>query len=50
MITIIDWLKKQFLVRLFVIYLRYLTGFAFVFVSIIKIKGNVLHRFRPLNR
>ncbi|GCC50812.1 hypothetical protein SanaruYs_10300 [Chryseotalea sanaruensis] len=39
MITIIDWLKKQFLVRLFVIYLRYLTGFAFVFASIIKIKG-----------
>lgn len=39
MIRIIDWLKKQFLVRLFVIYLRYLTGFAFVFASIVKIKG-----------
>lgn len=39
MFRIIDWLKKQFLVKLFVIYLRYLTGFAFVFASIVKIKG-----------
>lgn len=39
MFTLIDWLKKQLLVKLFVIYLRYLTGFAFVFASIVKIKG-----------
>jgi len=39
MFKIIDLLKKQLLVKLFVIYLRYLIGFAFVFASIIKIQG-----------
>lgn len=36
---LIDTLKQFLLVKLFVIYLRYLTGFAFVFASIVKIKG-----------
>jgi hypothetical protein len=35
----IDYFKKFLIVRLFVIYLRYLIGFAFIFASIIKIKG-----------
>ncbi len=35
----IDYLKKILVVKLFAIYLRYLTGFAFVFASIVKIKG-----------
>jgi apolipoprotein N-acyltransferase len=35
----IDYLKRFLIVKLFVIYLRYLIGFAFIFASIIKIKG-----------
>lgn len=35
----IDYFKNFLIVRLFVIYLRYLIGFAFIFASIIKIKG-----------
>jgi hypothetical protein len=36
------WLRRQLLIQLFIIYLRYLIGAAFVFASLIKIKG---HRF-----
>lgn len=36
---LIDTIKRFLLVKLFVIYLRYLIGFAFVFASIVKIKG-----------
>lgn len=39
MFSLIDYLKRQLLVKLFVIYLRYLIGFAFVFASIVKIRG-----------
>lgn len=39
MFRLIDFLKQQLLVKLFVIYLRYLIGFAFVFASIVKIRG-----------
>ena len=39
MFRLIDYLKQQLLVKLFVIYLRYLIGFAFVFASIVKIRG-----------
>lgn len=39
MFRLIDFLKQQILVKLFVIYLRYLIGFAFVFASIVKIRG-----------
>lgn len=39
MFRLIDSLKQQLLVKLFVIYLRYLIGFAFVFASIVKIRG-----------
>lgn len=39
MFSLIDHLKRQLLVKLFVIYLRYLIGFAFVFASIVKIRG-----------
>lgn len=35
----IDYFKKFLIVKLFVIYLRYLIGFAFIFASIVKIKG-----------
>lgn len=36
---LIDYLKQRWIIKLFVIYLRYLIGFAFVFASIVKIKG-----------
>ncbi len=36
---IIDYLKEFLIIKLFVIYLRYIIGFAFIFASIIKIKG-----------
>jgi hypothetical protein len=36
---LIDNLKQRWIIKLFVIYLRYLIGFAFVFASIVKIKG-----------
>lgn len=36
---LIDKLKQRWIIKLFVIYLRYLIGFAFVFASIVKIKG-----------
>jgi len=39
MFRLIDFLKQQLLVKLFVVYLRYLIGFAFVFASIVKIRG-----------
>lgn len=39
MFSLIDYLKRQLIVKLFVIYLRYLIGFAFVFASIVKIRG-----------
>lgn len=39
MFKLIDSLKQYLIVKLFVIYLRYLIGFAFVFASIVKIKG-----------
>lgn len=39
MFKLIDSLKQYLIVKLFVIYLRYLTGFAFVLASIVKIKG-----------
>lgn len=47
MFKIIDFLKKQLLVKLFVIYLRYLIGFAFVFASIIKIQGERFTHIPP---
>jgi hypothetical protein len=36
---LIDYLKQRWIIKLSVIYLRYLIGFAFVFASIVKIKG-----------
>lgn len=36
---LIDTIKQFLIVKLFVIYLRYIIGFAFVFASIVKIKG-----------
>lgn len=39
---LMPWLWRQLPVQLFIIYLRYLIGGAFVFASLIKIKG---HRF-----
>jgi hypothetical protein len=47
MFRIIDWLKNQLLVKLFVIYLRYLIGFAFVFASVVKIKGERFTSISP---
>jgi hypothetical protein len=47
MFRIIDWLKNQLLVKLFVIYLRYLIGFAFVYASVVKIKGERFTRIPP---
>lgn len=39
MFAIIDSLKKLLFFKITVIYLRYLIGFAFVFASVVKIKG-----------
>lgn len=39
MVRLIDNWKAKLLAKLFTIYLRYLIGFAFVFASIVKIKG-----------
>lgn len=36
---LIVYIKQRMLVKLFVIYLRYLIGFAFIFASLVKIKG-----------
>lgn len=47
MFSLIDYLKRQLLVKLFVIYLRYLIGFAFVFASIVKIRGERFTRIPP---
>lgn len=47
MFRIIDWLKNQLLVKLFVIYLRYLIGFAFVYASVVKIKGERFTSIAP---
>lgn len=47
MFNLIDYLKRQLLVKLFVIYLRYLIGFAFVFASIVKIRGERFTRIPP---
>lgn len=47
MFRIIDWLKNQLLVKLFVIYLRYLIGFAFVYASVVKIKGERFTSISP---
>jgi len=38
----LSWLRQRLLMQLFIVYLRYLIGAAFVFASLIKIKG---HRF-----
>ncbi|MFZ5972344.1 MAG: hypothetical protein ACOYXA_12200 [Bacteroidota bacterium] len=43
----IDDLKKFLVVKLFAIYLRYLIGFAFVFASIIKIRGERFTSISP---
>lgn len=43
----IDSLKKFLVVKLFTIYLRYLIGFAFVFASIIKIRGERFTNIPP---
>ena len=37
--NLIEWLKGKVLVKIFVIYLRYLIGFAFVFASLVKMQG-----------
>lgn len=47
MFRIIDWLKNQLLVKLFVIYLRYMIGFAFVYASVVKIKGERFTSISP---
>ncbi len=47
MIRLIDYLKQQLLVKLFVICLRYLIGFAFVFASIVKIRGERFTSISP---
>lgn len=47
MFRLIDSLKQQLLVKLFVIYLRYLIGFAFVFASIVKIRGERFTSISP---
>lgn len=47
MFRLIDYLKQQLLVKLFVIYLRYLVGFAFVFASIVKIRGERFTSISP---
>jgi hypothetical protein len=39
---VLDYLKRLLLVKLFVISLDYLTGFAFVFAPIVKIRGESL--------
>ena len=38
----LSWLRQRLLMQLFIVYLRYLIGAAFVFASLIKIRG---HRF-----
>ena len=47
MFRIIDWLKNQLMVKSFVIYLRYLIGFAFVYASVVKIKGERFTNIAP---
>jgi len=47
MTTYIDSLKRLLFFKLAVIYLRYLIGFAFVFASIIKIKGDRFTSISP---
>lgn len=47
MFRLIDSLKQQLLIKLFVIYLRYLIGFAFVFASIVKIRGERFTSISP---
>lgn len=44
---LIDYLRRFLIVKLFVIYLRYLIGFAFIFASIIKIKGERFTSISP---
>lgn len=44
---VIDYFKKFLFIKLFVIYLRYLIGFAFIFASIIKIKGEQFTSIPP---
>jgi hypothetical protein len=47
MFNLIDTLKKYVLIKLAVIYSRYLIGFAFVFASLVKIQGERFTRIPP---